>query len=173
MLLSQAFANKTFLNPDNPMNEITLKPAAKKRKRVDTSVLDKAIGYRLRLAQLKIFEEFRLAFKQMDIRPTDYAVLTLIANNPGRKQSEIASALAIKRANFVALVNRIENRGLAERRANQDRRSNALHLTPEGETFVQSMQTILDKHEADLAQKLGSGEECTAFLAALDRIIAW
>lgn len=148
-------------------------PTKPKRNRVDMSRLDQAVGYRLRLAQLKIFQEFRVAFEEMDIRPTDYAVLTLIADNPGRKQSEIAAALSIKRANFVVLVNRIEQRGLVERRANSDKRSNALHLTPSGKVFVEVMENTQQAYERTLASKLGTVAERDAFVAAVNRIIAW
>ena len=50
----------------------------------------------------------------MKLRPTEFAVLSLIATNPGQKQTEVAEQLGIKRANFVALMDCLETRGLAE-----------------------------------------------------------
>ena len=64
-------------------------------------------------------------------------MLVLVGENPGRKQSEIAAALGIKRANFVALVDGLQNRGLIERLSLEtDRRANALHLTEQGRDFM-------------------------------------
>lgn len=40
-----------------------------------------------------------------------------LERNPGLKQTEVASVLGIKRTNFVVLLDELERRGLAERRA--------------------------------------------------------
>ncbi|HEY8594684.1 MAG TPA: MarR family winged helix-turn-helix transcriptional regulator [Devosiaceae bacterium] len=150
-------------------------PAAKAlrtRRPVDSSALAGTVGYRLRLAQLTVFQDFIETFEELDIRPADYAVLLLIGDNPGCKQGEIAAALGIKRANFVALMNRIEERGLAERRArSSDRRSHALHLTDKGAQFVERMKELQTGHEARLVAALGGEADRDRFLSYLERII--
>src|SRR5690606_26741754 len=94
------------------------------------------VGYRLRRAQLSVFQRFLAVFAELSLRPAEYSTLVLIGENPGRKQTEIASALGVKRANFVALVDGLQARGLLERvHVKTDRRANALHLTSEGEQF--------------------------------------
>src|SRR5690606_36107249 len=95
------------------------------------------IGYRLRRAQLSVFQRFLTLFEELRLRPVEYSVLMLIAANPGRKQTEIAEVLGIKRANFVTLVHGLEDRGIVERVASvADKRANALHLTAEGDAFL-------------------------------------
>ena len=79
---------------------------------IDTAGTSSIIGYRLRRAQLKVFQRFLAVFDELSLRPAEYSVLVLIADNPGRKQTEIAEVLGIKRANFVALVHEMEERGL-------------------------------------------------------------
>src|SRR5690606_9580547 len=87
------------------------------------------VGYRLRRAQLSVFQRFMAVFESLSMRPAEYAVLVLVDDSPGRKQSEIAAALGIKRANFVALAQGLEAQGLIERlNLASDRRANALHL---------------------------------------------
>ena len=108
---------------------------------LDTSSIDDVIGYRLRRAQLAVFTRFAARFAEAKLKPADYSALVLIADNPGSKQTAIAAALGIKRANFVALTEGLAQRGLIERRQPaSDRRSHALHLTPEGEKLVAAIR---------------------------------
>lgn len=129
------------------------------------------IGYRLRRAQLGVFQRFLSAFEALDLRPAEYSVLALIGDNPGRKQTEIAQVLGIKRANFVALVNGLEQRGLTERRsARDDKRANALHLTPAGEDFLAQARSIQDRFEAECIMRLGGKDARDTLLDLLDRL---
>ena len=85
------------------------------------------VGYPLRRAQIAVFEDFARRFAALDLTPAQYSTLVAIGDNPGRNQSEIAAALGIQRPNFVAMMDELERRGLAERmRSGADRRSNAL-----------------------------------------------
>ncbi|WMT87536.1 MarR family winged helix-turn-helix transcriptional regulator [Pelagibacterium sp. 26DY04] len=129
------------------------------------------VGYRLRRAQLSVFQRFIAAFEQLNLRPAEYSVLALIADNPGRKQTEIAEILGIKRANFVALINGLDSRGLTERRvARGDRRANALYLTEEGERFLERARAVQAEFEADCVERLGGAEARDTFVRMLDRL---
>ena len=140
--------------------------------RAGIPTMETVIGYKLRRAQLYVFQDFLEFFSQLKLRPTEFSVLTLIARNPGQKQSAIAEALGIKRANFVALMDELERRGLAERRkGNTDRRSHALHLTPEGRRFVSSMAATWRNHESRLIAKLGGPAARDTLIELLDRIL--
>ena len=139
----------------------------------DVPEMGAIIGYKLRRAQLVVFQDFIDRFQRMPLRPAEFSVLALIARAPGLKQSEIAAQLGIKRANFVALMNGLEGRGLAERRKAQgDRRSHSLHLTEAGRSFVERMVATWQAHEDRLIEKLGGGAERDRLIALLDRIIS-
>ena len=130
------------------------------------------IGYKLRRAQLSVFQDFIESFAKMKLRPAEFSVLNLIARTPGQKQTEIAGQLGIKRANFVALMDGLEKRGLAERRkAAGDKRSHSLHLTPEGSRFVAKMAGVWNEHERRLVDRLGGPEERDRLIALLDRLL--
>jgi DNA-binding MarR family transcriptional regulator len=134
--------------------------------------LGTVIGYKLRLAQLSVFQEFLHAFARVRLRPAEFSVLVLIAERAGRKQTEIAGKLGIKRANFVALMDGLERRGLAERRrTGADRRSYSLHLTAAGTRFVRRMMSIWEKHESTLVERLGGAAEKQRLIELLDRIL--
>ncbi|MCR5855882.1 MarR family winged helix-turn-helix transcriptional regulator [Mesorhizobium sp. J428] len=131
------------------------------------------IGYKLRRAQLVVFQDFLQTFARMKVRPAEFSVLSMIARTPGLKQTEIAEALGIKRANFVALMDGLEARGLADRRkGGADRRSHALHLTPEGERFVRKMLAVWHEHEDRMVRRLGGPQERDRLIELLDRLLA-
>ena len=155
---------------DNPDQT---RPVKTRRQRFDPRSVNDIIGYRLRRTQLRIFQQFIARFAEYDLRPAEYSVLTLIAANPGSKQTEIAEALGIKRANFVALINGLEKRGLTERRQPAgDRRSNALFLTPSGEKFVAKANAAQADFEAECVAKLGGQKARDQLMALLDMLAA-
>jgi DNA-binding MarR family transcriptional regulator len=131
-----------------------------------------AIGYRLRRAQLSVFLKFHAFFDEVGLRPAEFSVLVLIGDNPGRKQTEIAQVLAIKRANFVTLVHGLEQRGLLERQPSAaDKRANALHLTDSGRAFLASAQATHARLEEETVAQLGGPAARDQLLTLLDRLI--
>jgi DNA-binding MarR family transcriptional regulator len=124
----------------------------------DLGPLSGLVGYALRRAQLAVFDEVIRDFADLDLRPAQFSVLALVGHRPGLKQSEVAAALGIQRANFVALFDRLERRGLARRApAPNDRRCHALHLTAEGERVLALARARVAAMEARLEEKLGPG----------------
>ncbi|MBI4921086.1 MAG: winged helix-turn-helix transcriptional regulator [Devosia nanyangense] len=143
------------------------------RKRFKTETVSGIVGYRLRRAQMHIFQQFNLHFAEFDLRPAEFSVLALIADNPGSKQTEIAHALGIKRANFVALINGLEARGFTERRLPAgDRRSHALFLTSLGKEMMTRLRKTQSEFEARWVTRLGGPEARDQLLALLDRLVA-
>jgi DNA-binding MarR family transcriptional regulator len=118
---------------------------------IDLGPLPHLVGYMLRRAQLAVFQDFWRGYEPFDIRPAQYAVLIVIERNPGLRQSQISSALNIKRANLVALLDSLEGRGLAKREpVATDRRSYALHLTDAGAALMRQLAELNAVHEARL-----------------------
>src|SRR3954466_9433279 len=118
-------------------NHVTKTP----EKTIATAALDGSLGYSLRRAQLSTYREYDSFMARFDIRPAQFAVLTLIRSNPGSSQSAVSTALGIQKANFVAVIDRLESRGLTERRKLRgDRRSSALYLTRSGELFCEKLE---------------------------------
>lgn len=142
-------------------------------RRFRTSSVDSIVGYRLRRAQLKVFQQFNQHFSEFELRPAEFSILALVADNPGSTQSEIADALGIKRANFVALINGLEARELIERRpAAGDRRSHALFLTAAGDRLMPAISSAQAQFEAEWVARLGGAAARDSLLALLDRLLA-
>lgn len=138
---------------------------------IDFSMMEDAVGYRLRRAQLSVFQQFNEAFATKDLRPTDFAVLLLLSCNQGLKQSEVAEALGIQRANFVAIVDGLEEKGLVERRKSEtDRRVQALYTTARGCEYLSELMPIWAAHEERLIARLGGIEERDRLIDLLKRL---
>ena len=123
---------------------------------LDLSGLTSIVGYPLRRAQIAVFEDFARRFAALDLTPAQYSTLVAIGDNPGRNQSEIAGALGIQRPNFVAMMDELQRRGLAERtRSGADRRSNAVALTPAGRALLERGRVEQAALEAAIDALLG------------------
>lgn len=130
------------------------------------------VGYALRRAQLAVFDDLIATFAELDLRPAQYSVLVLLGEQPGLKQSDVAAALGIQRANFVVLFDGLEQRGLARRSAApNDRRSYALYLTEQGERVLARAKELEAELEARLDARLGPGGR-EQLLGLLGRIVA-
>jgi len=122
---------------------------------IDITPLPDAIGYMLRRAHLVVVKNFITVCAELDIRPAQYTILTVIENNPGLKQIDVSLALGIKRTNMVALIDALQKRDLVRRvTVRADRRSNALHLTPKGKAFMSKLRARVARHEEEVGAAL-------------------
>lgn len=138
---------------------------------IDFSMIEDAVGYRLRRAQLSVFQDFNEVFSAKGLRPTDFAVLMLLTRNQGAKQSEVAEALGIQRANFVAIVDGLENKGFVARRKSEvDRRVQSLHITEQGLAYLDGLMPIWQEHEERLLSKLGGKPARDQLIGLLKRL---
>jgi DNA-binding MarR family transcriptional regulator len=133
--------------------------------------LSELLGYALKRAQLKVFEDFLRCVAPLQLTPAQFSVLLLLDKNPGRNQTEIASTLGILRPNFVAMLDGLESRGLCERvRSTNDRRSHILLLTDKGRAVLaRAKKLVATKHEARLNELLGPANR-VALLEMLAKI---
>lgn len=71
----------------------------------------------------------------------DIGVLAVIAGNPGVSQNDLAASLVLKKSAVTRVVQRLERRGLIERKRSQtDRRANSLSLTAEGADLAERLR---------------------------------
>src|SRR6266704_1096594 len=133
--------------------------------------LSEHLGYALKRAQLKIFEDLLRCVAPLQLTPAQFSVLMLLDQNPGRHQTEIANTLGILRPNFVAMLDGLESRDLCARmRSTNDRRSHILMLTDKGRAVLARAKKLgAAKHEARLNELLGPANRA-ALLAMLATI---
>lgn len=123
---------------------------------IDIGPLSQMIGYALRRAQIAVFDDFIASLAEVNLRPAQFSVLLILDRAPGSTQSAVAAALGIKRANFVAMLDELEHRSLAERKLSpSDKRSNAIFLTDHGRKTLARARALAREHEARQIARLG------------------
>jgi len=134
--------------------------------------LSELLGYALKRAQLKVFEDFLRCMASLQLTPAQFSVLILVEKNPGRNQTEIANTLGILRPNFVSMLDGLESRDLCTRiRSTNDRRSHILVLTDRGRSVLaRAKKLVATKHEARLNELLGPDSRA-ALLEMLAKIV--
>ena len=134
---------------------------------IAAGILPGLLGYRLRLAQQTVFRDF--AKSVAELSPGRVGILLLIDANAGVTQSGLAQAVGLDRSTMVGLVDRLEERGLIERRRGEDRRTNGLWLTRSGRALVVHLKRRIALHERRVAAKLTAAER-SELVALLEKL---
>src|SRR5690606_26458547 len=101
----------------------------------------------------------------------EIAILNLVSINPGLSQNALAAMLVMKKSAITKAVNSLERRGLIARRKGEDRRFNAVSLTPAGDAKVAQFRERMARQHAVLFEGFSEGEE-TVFFERLQRILS-
>jgi len=126
---------------------------------IEFSTLDELFGFRLRLAQVRLFQHFRDNLAAFEITPGQAGLLILTRDNPGVSQSRLARAVNVERATLGQTLESLVARGLVVRERNDsDRRAYALRLSEKGERFVDQLIPAIRAHEAEVASSLTPSE---------------
>ena len=143
-------------------------PSARRARRVaqgqpktrkSLGMLPQLLGYQLRLAQRAVFTDFAEAMGGEEVTPGLFGILVVIEANPGLKQTELAQAAHLDRSSIVPAVDKLEARGLVERRASPvDRRVNGLWLTGPGGALLRRLKRRVATHERRLTRNLSERE---------------
>jgi DNA-binding MarR family transcriptional regulator len=147
-------------------------PPANDDAAIDLGPLAAMLHHALRDAQAQVLEELQASFAVEDMRPLPFAILVVLARNPGLRQIQVGFALGIQPTNLVPLIDGLEQRGLAERRVVPgDRRARGLFLTKLGAETLARLEANAAAHEARLAERLGPGgrEQLLSLLRRLAR----
>jgi DNA-binding MarR family transcriptional regulator len=95
----------------------------------------------------------------LGLHPRHFGMLSHLAASEGRSQQALSVALGIHRSAVVALVDDLEQRGLAERRRDPvDRRAYTLYLTPRGRDVLADLERMAEEHEGELLAALDASE---------------
>lgn len=123
--------------------------------------LETLLGYRLQRAFLIMTDDARSALEPHGLTPAKLTALMLVRANPGCDQTALGRALSINRSSAMKLVNGLAARGLIERRAGRDLRTNALHLLPNGEAQVVEVLSLLRESDQRMSARLSDAERKT------------
>ena len=125
-------------------------------------VLAPLVGYHLRRASGAFAADFIIAMNGTGMRQILFGILSIVSANPGINQGAVGNMLNVKRANMVALVNELVERGLVERVVSpDDRRAFALSLTPAGKDMLGQCLERIAAHEASMLSDFSEDEKRT------------
>ena len=118
-----------------------------------------------------IWNASRVFFQRWALSPSQFNVLNLLeSNEKGLSQTELGRQLITHRSNVTGLVDRLEKRGLVQRKESAgDRRAYRVVLAQPGSKLLQE---ILPHYydEADQVWKGVSARRISEMLAALDEV---
>lgn len=129
--------------------------------------LESLLGYQIDMAHLTMVTDARATLAPFDITPAKLTAMLLIRANPGCDQTALGRALKINRSSAMKLINYLAERDLVERRPGRDLRTNALHLSAEGEARLTEMVARLRESDRRMSARLTAEERAT--LTALVR----
>ena len=106
------------------------------------------LSVRLGFAGTAYLNRFAEILAPTGLTPGRLLAVAILQSHPACDQNFLARGLSITKASAMALVDKLQAQGLVERRPGADRRSNALHLTVEGEAvFAEAMRLEAELHD--------------------------
>src|SRR3954451_18880558 len=121
--------------------------------------LASAPGFLLSWNGQRTSHQFAAALEPLGLRPHHFGVLTLIQSHPGCAQQELVDRSLIDPSSMVAVIDELEELGLAERRAHPgDRRKHAVELTPAGQRTLGRAQAIANQTPEAVLKPLDAKE---------------
>ena len=121
--------------------------------------LASAIGFLLSWNGQRAGHGFASALEPFGLRPPHFGVMTLIDAHPGATQQALVTGSLIDASSMVAVIDELEERGLAERRSHpSDRRKHAVHLTAKGKRTLQRTREIADRYTEQVLEPLDAAE---------------
>src|SRR5690242_14690363 len=113
------------------------------------AALESHLGYWLRFVSNSVSGAFAEKLAAQDVSVAEWVVLRLIHGDASMPASAIAEATGMTRGAISKIVDRLETRGLAERKPMpQDGRAQILKLTAKGARLVPVLAALADRNDA-------------------------
>lgn len=127
---------------------------------LDQSCLRHVLGYHLAQADIpvkKVF--FKHIGEPLQLRPVEFTILMLVANNEDVTQKHLSQALSVSAPNITTLIDRLVERELVIRvRSETDRRSQYIRLTRKGAALARKAHEVSLTMEQELVRHLTEAE---------------
>lgn len=132
--------------------------------------LQKEVGYHLKRSYLQVIEHFHVDMTEVNLRPAEYSILSMVSENEQVTAKKLSKALNIAPPNLVSLIDTLEEKRLIRKSVNEnDRRSQILHITNEGKSLLgQAIQTSANSQKRALANL--TNDEVNELISLLRKI---
>ena len=125
------------------------------------------VWFRFMRLHQRMLMQMTARIRTLGLSIPQFDLLSTLTEQEGISQSELAEKLYVTKGNVSGLVDRLVQAGLVERRAIAgDRRSYAMHLTPEGRRLAEAGIAAQRDFVASTLGRLNPGD-----LAELDRLV--
>ncbi len=102
--------------------------------------LDDALGFLMHRTSLRYRCEVGRRLKAYDVTTEQWSVLCRLKERDGLTQKELAERIVKDQPNLTRMLDKLQQKGLTQRIDNpNDRRAFFIHLTPEGETLLETL----------------------------------
>ena len=126
---------------------------------IQYGVLDGLMGYAIRRAQIKLYENFIMALEPWGITPPRFSAMVIVSLNPGLKLTQLAKIMGIARSGAVILVDALEELGYIERLpVPEDRRAFSLELTAKGKADLEQISGVVVAQDTAVVSPLTEQE---------------
>lgn len=131
---------------------------------------DQSFGFNLYDAARLLRRDFERRAKQHGVTRAQWAALAFLTRQPGLKQSQLADLLEVTPIAVARLVDRMEDEGLIERRADPgDRRAWRLYLTARANARLELLRAV-GRDTRDIALAGISPKDQEVLLTALRKV---
>lgn len=139
---------------------------------IDFAQLSGLLGYQLRQAQTASFRDLAARFRDLNVTPGEFSLMTIVWANPQIRQIDLIQIYKLDKSTMSVAVNRLVRRGLVvQKKLPEDRRFHGLSLTTAGKELLKTVTAIVDDQERRMASAVGEADWQTA-MGALRRIVA-
>ncbi|AVT41507.1 MarR family winged helix-turn-helix transcriptional regulator [Plantactinospora sp. BB1] len=119
--------------------------------------LSRRLGYLFKHAAARLEELHTQALAPFDVDARELGVLLVLSGHEPASQQQVAQRLGVDRTTMVALIDRLEDKGLVFRRPHaEDRRRNVIDLTDHGKDTLRRATRASDDAERALLAPLTS-----------------
>ena len=138
----------------------------------DIGEIQDIVGFHIRLAHGAVYRHFTETFEDLELTQKQVSVLWLVDDHPDISQTDLAKMMRMDRATTMAIVNRLQARGFLKRgKAKDDKRKQALNLTPPGRKILVVAKQAIREHEKWLKSRFTKNEvaQLVEFLTRIHR----
>ena len=126
------------------------------------STLETHLGYWLRMVSNQVSHRFALKVEAKGVTVAEWVMLRELYEVPAMVPSQLAGKLDLTRGAISKLADRLENKGLVTRTADEtDKRSHTLAITGAGRELVPQLAALADENDALFFGHLSAGERQT------------
>ncbi len=137
----------------------------------DAAALEDQPGYYIRRLQQIAVAIFLEETQAHAITPVQYAALHAARRQPGLDQRTLAATIGFDTSTIGGVIDRLERRGLIERRASPtDRRVRLLHVTPAGEALIDEVVPAMLRAQQRILSPLPAAER-PRFVAMMKTLV--